>query len=296
MSRTLVALFDSYDDAARTVRRLEEAGVSYRDISLIATEAGNRNLITMGTTDDASAGAGAGLAVGTALGGGAGLLAGLGIVAIPGLGPMIAAGWLAATAAGAAAGAAAGGIIGAFTGAGLSDEDAHVHAEGVRRGGTLVTARVDEEQAATAGRILGESPAVDIAARAKAYRDAGWTRFEETAPAYTPEQIAHERAMATGRTAAGIPAASTSASRLISSDRVEGTSIYDPNGKHLGTVERLMIDPANGTVAYVVIAYGGLHGMGELTHPIPWDALTYDESLQGYRTTIMEDEIRVRPT
>ena len=55
---------------------------------------------------------------------------------------MVAAGWLVATAAGAAAGGLTGGIIGALTQAGVSDEDAQVYAEGVRRGGTLVTARV----------------------------------------------------------------------------------------------------------------------------------------------------------
>jgi hypothetical protein len=278
MSRTFVALFDSYDAAAQTVRRLEEAGVSYRDISLVANEADSRN-ITMGTTDDASAGAGAGLAVGTALGGGAGLLAGLGIVAIPGLGPMIAAGWLAATAAGAAAGAAAGGIIGAFTGAGLSEEDAHVYAEGLRRGGTIVTVRADDGQVPIASAILSDSPAADIAERARAYRESGWTRFDDTAPAVTTERIGDERP----------------ANPLIASDRVEGTTVYDANGKPLGTVRRLMIDGTRAEVAYVVMAYGGLHGMGELTHPIPWDVLTYDVSLQGYRTTLTEDEIRARP-
>lgn len=280
MSETLVGLFDRYDDAARAVRRLEEAGIPYRDISLVASEASTRQIVSMGTTDDASAGAGTGLAVGAALGGGAGLLAGLGAVVIPGLGPMIAAGWLAATAAGAAAGAAAGGLIGALTGAGLSDEDARVTAEGLRRGGTLVTARVEEAQAPTARAILSESPAVDIAARARLYREAGWSRFEETASGTLSRPAALQ---------------ATSANPLIASHRVEGTSIYDPNGKHLGSVRRLMIDRASGRVAYVVMAYGGLHGMGELTHPLPWDALTYDDRLQGYRTTITEDQIRTRP-
>ena len=76
------------------------------------------------------------------MGGTAGLPAGLGLLAIPGLGPVVAAGWLAATAVGAAAGAATGGIVGALTEAGVSEEEAHSYAEGVRRGGTLVSARV----------------------------------------------------------------------------------------------------------------------------------------------------------
>src|SRR6201988_4752355 len=94
--------------------------------------------------DDRAESAGKGAGIGAGIGGTAGLLAGLGLLAIPGLGPVVAAGWLAATAVGAAAGAATGGIIGALTEAGVSEEDAHTYAEGVRRGGTLVSARVPE--------------------------------------------------------------------------------------------------------------------------------------------------------
>jgi hypothetical protein len=67
----------------------------------------------------------------SAVGGAVGLLAGLGLLAIPGIGPVVAAGWLVSTAAGAAAGGATGGLIGALTQAGVSEEDAHVYAEGV---------------------------------------------------------------------------------------------------------------------------------------------------------------------
>ena len=83
--------------------------------------------------------AGKGAGIGAAVGGVGGLLTGLGLMAIPGVGPVVAAGWLAATAAGAVTGAAvggaAGGIIGGLTDAGVSEDDAHVYAEGVRRGG-----------------------------------------------------------------------------------------------------------------------------------------------------------------
>jgi hypothetical protein len=74
-------------------------------------------------------------------------LTGLGIMAIPGVGPVVAAGWLAATA---AVGGAAGGLIGALTDSAVPEEDAHVYAEGVRRGGALVTAKVDDARAAQA--------------------------------------------------------------------------------------------------------------------------------------------------
>jgi hypothetical protein len=68
--------------------------------------------------------------VGAVVGGAAGLLAGIGLMAIPGVGPVVAAGWLVATLTGAAAGGATGGIIGALTQAGVSKEDADVYAEG----------------------------------------------------------------------------------------------------------------------------------------------------------------------
>ena len=75
----------------------------------------------------------------------AGLLAGLGMLAISGLGPVVAAGWLVSTAALAVTGGAAGGLIGSLTQHGVDEDEDNAYAEGVRRGGTLVTARVPEE-------------------------------------------------------------------------------------------------------------------------------------------------------
>lgn len=80
--------------------------------------------------------------MGAALGGAAGLVAGVGAFVLPGIGTVIAAGWLAGALAGAVAGGAAGGVVGAMIEAGISDNDAADYAEGVRRGGTLVTIRV----------------------------------------------------------------------------------------------------------------------------------------------------------
>jgi uncharacterized membrane protein len=80
--------------------------------------------------------------IGAALGGAAGLLAGLAAFVVPGIGAVVAAGWLATALAGAVAGGAAGGVVGALIEAGISENDAAGYAEGVRRGGTLVTIRV----------------------------------------------------------------------------------------------------------------------------------------------------------
>jgi hypothetical protein len=143
--RVLTALFDEYEAAAQVVDDLEAAGIPHADISIVANRPGSDAAAPPAGRAarhpaDAADGAGTGATVGTVLGGGAGLLAGLGLLAIPGLGPVIAAGWLVAAVTGAGVGAAAGGLIGGLTGAGLSEGDAETYAEGVRRGGTLVSA------------------------------------------------------------------------------------------------------------------------------------------------------------
>lgn len=100
---------------------------------------------TMDATDAETSGAATGAGVGAVAGGGAGLLAGLGMIAIPGIGPLVAAGWLAATAVGAVGGAVVGGTIGALTDLGISDEDAPVFDEAMRRGNVALTVRFPEE-------------------------------------------------------------------------------------------------------------------------------------------------------
>jgi sporulation protein YlmC with PRC-barrel domain len=83
---------------------------------------------------------------------------------------------------------------------------------------------------------------------------------------------------------------------LIESDRVEGTYVYDPNGSHIGTIKRLMIEKISGKVAYAVMSFGGFLGMGADEHTIPWNKLNYDTSLGGYRTDITEEQLRGAPT
>ena len=120
------------------------------------------------------------------------LLAGIGALAIPGIGPVVAAGWLVSTLAGAvtggAAGAATGGLIGSLTNSGVSEREAHVYAEGVRRGGSLVTVRTDEARAVEVERIM-DRRSIDWAERDRSYRSEGWERFDPDAPAYTPPAL-----------------------------------------------------------------------------------------------------------
>ena len=135
--RILSALFDSYDEAASAVRSLKDAGIPADDISLVANNA--KGLIKEETHTHSETNAPTGAGLGAATGAGVGLLAGLGALAVPGIGPVVAAGWLLSTAVGAALGATSGGILGALLKAGVTEDDAHVYAEGIRRGGTLVT-------------------------------------------------------------------------------------------------------------------------------------------------------------
>jgi stress response protein YsnF len=147
---TISRLYKDYETGARVVAEVERAGIPHSDISIIANnDSGwfDRNRSKRidrdaDGTDDRAEGAAAGAGIGATLGGVAGVLAGLGMLAIPGIGPVVAAGWLASTAAMAAAGGAAGGLIGALTQSGIGEREAHAYAEGVRRGGTLVTVRV----------------------------------------------------------------------------------------------------------------------------------------------------------
>ena len=193
MKKTATGLFDDYSDARAAVSALEARGIPSDDISIVSNNVDERRT---GDTN-AAEGAGTGAGSGAAVGGVGGLLTGLGIMAIPGVGPVVAAGWLAATAAGAAAGAvaggAAGGIIGAMTESGVPEEHAHVYAEGVRRGGTLVTARVEENLYAEAEAVLRQSNWVDPVERRAAYTEQGWTRFDETLDPYGPAEIEQER-------------------------------------------------------------------------------------------------------
>ncbi len=210
MTVTISRLYDDPKAAHRAVMDLEAAGITSRDISIVASNADNwydgsskkmsRKVDRDADgADDRAEGAGVGAGIGAALGGAAGLLAGLGLMAIPGLGPVVAAGWLAATATGAVAGGAAGGIIGALTQAGVSKSDAEVYAEGVRRGGTLVSARVADGQRARVEAILDQA-AINIREREQNWRDTGWTGFDPSAKPYSADQIRTEREIYRERT------------------------------------------------------------------------------------------------
>jgi hypothetical protein len=118
---------------------------------------------------------------------------------------VVAAGWLAAAAAGAIAVGAAGGVIGLLAEAGVATNDAEIYAESIRRGGSLVSARVAESDRARLEAVLHPS-SVDIAQRRADLTSSGWTAFDPKAPDFTEEEVANEREL---RKAAGTPKANT---------------------------------------------------------------------------------------
>ena len=206
MTVTISRLYNSYPDAQAAINRLEAAGVDHGDISVLASNADgwykDDHPAKPGTfpdrdldgKDDRSEAAGTGAGVGAALGGTAGVLTGLGLIAIPGVGPIVAAGWLVSALTGAAAGGATGGVLGALTQAGVSKDEADIYAESLRRGGAVVSARVTDADASRLQAAL-DSSAVQVADRGAFYRKSGWKTFDPAARPYTADQVKKERSL-----------------------------------------------------------------------------------------------------
>jgi uncharacterized protein (TIGR02271 family) len=212
MAKTVVGLFDDFNDAQRVVQELTNAGFSRNDISLVANDArgeyaGMSRSVGGAKTDKTEAEqAGSGALAGAGVGAALGLLAGLAALAIPGIGPVIAAGPIAtalgSTAIGAGLGAAAGGLVGPLVDAGVPHSEAELYSEGVRRGGTLVTVNATDDMADRAMDIMNRFNVVDIDERGTNYRESGWKRFDVDAQPYTADEINKFRSGATTKRAA----------------------------------------------------------------------------------------------
>jgi hypothetical protein len=196
MVKTVVGTFDSISEASAAARDVRNAGFLPDDVNVVANNTQRLGGDTVRTTDAAetkTSGAATGVLTGGALGGVAGLAASLMGLAIPGIGPILAAGPIAALLAGAGAGAVAGGLIGGLTDMGVPEEHAQYYAEAVRRGGALVTVRVDESRADEAERILREHGAYDIEDRVVQWRSEGWTGYNPNAEPFSFDEVERER-------------------------------------------------------------------------------------------------------
>ena len=183
MSKTVIGLMDNIGEAQAVVKDLTASGIDREDIGFMANQrhaVPESRYLNEGEGSRTASGALTGAGTGAAVGGIAGLALSLAPLAIPGIGPILAAGPIAATLAGAGLGAVTGGVIGALTNLGVPEEEAHYYAEGVRRGAILVTVAAESEAVAdTAVEVMKRHGAVDIEERAAQWKKQGWKgRFE----------------------------------------------------------------------------------------------------------------------
>ncbi len=196
MANTVAGLFKDILDAQALIEDLLGAGFPRDSISLIT------NTRTPDTTptgpalgedeinEDKSAGTAARAVAGGVLGGTAGVLAAAAALAVPGIGLASAIGPAMTILGGAVAGALGGGTIGALTHVGIPEEHAHIYAEGVRRGLTLVTVTGTASQAARAARLMHAHPVMDVEEHAGEWRKRGWAGFDVQAPPLSRPELA----------------------------------------------------------------------------------------------------------
>jgi hypothetical protein len=187
MPPTVVGLFDKAEQAQQTVQDLLDNGVPSADISLVMRNPRDAPPPAPSThAADTAERVAAGAFGGGVLGGVLGVLVGVSGLVIPGIGPILAAGPLAAAIssalAGASLGAVSGGLLGAMTVAGVPEEQAHAYAEGVRRGGTLVAVTTDAILGSAVYDLMRRHGVVDIDVRSATWRRSGWERFDPNAP------------------------------------------------------------------------------------------------------------------
>lgn len=185
--RTVVGLFDDVDIARKVVSELIEKGFDRDDISLVARQYETDNIVEvdLDTADDTAEGAALGAVSGGVVGGLTGLLVGAGALAIPGIGPIVAAGPIITALTGAGIGAATGGVLGALVGLGIPEDDVEYYAEGIRRGGTLVAVKTDENWVERATEIMNRHNPVDVESRSIYWRETGWDGFDADADVYS---------------------------------------------------------------------------------------------------------------
>lgn len=169
MSTAVFCIVPSQTEASEIVSRLKLAGFAMNDISvLFPDKAGTRDFAHEKNTK-APEGAAAGAGAGGVLGGTLGLLAGIGLLAIPGVGPFIAAGPIMAALSGAAVGAAVGGITGALIGMGIPEIEAKRYEGKIKDGNILISVHAaTSERAATAKKLFEDAKASDISSATEA--------------------------------------------------------------------------------------------------------------------------------
>jgi hypothetical protein len=199
--KSVSGLFDSYAEARHAADELMVYGAPASRISIIASDLRGEYTATRGDGESPS-GTGAGALTGGLMGGAAGVAVGLTGLTIPILGPVIAAGPIVAALAGAGMGAVVGGLMGALASVGVDSDEARIYAEGIRRGGAVVTVECNDDEIEALAAILSRHGVVDIARRAEAWRRDGWRDFDPAAQPYTLADIEREQAFNRSRESA----------------------------------------------------------------------------------------------
>ncbi len=199
--KTVSGLFDSYAEAKHAADELMIYGTPASRISIVASDLQGRYTAIRGD-EAAPDDAGTGALRGGILGGAAGVAVGLTGLTIPILGPVIAAGPIVAALAGAGMGAVVGGLIGALASVGVDAEEARIYAEGIRRGGAVVTVECSDDEAAALAAILARNGVADSAKRADAWRREGWRDLDPAEQPYTLADIEREQAFNRARDSA----------------------------------------------------------------------------------------------
>ena len=239
MAKTVVALYDNFDTARSAVEALVDAGFDRSDLSLVANDA-NGKYADYVNDDGVSAGEGAGF------GAVVGALVGLGVALIPGVGPVLAAGPLAAAlfaGIGAASGAVTGGVVAGLVDFGIPEEHAETYAEGIRRGGTLVSVHVTQDEwADRAQTVLNRYNPVDINERSGEWHASGWTGYDAAAAPYVDHTFDQTRAVGT-TTSTTTAVAPVTTYRPYSDYEQEFRTNYNTNYANSG-YDYTMYDPA----------------------------------------------------
>jgi hypothetical protein len=186
----IVALYDHYEKASQAVSDIVATGISHDKISLLANNlSGDHPALVsnpavagedFAARDEAQPAAVTGVEVGISVG----VLLSVSALLIPGIGPLVAAGALAV------AGGVIGGAIGLLTEHGISHADSHLYAEGLKRGGTLVTVAADESQLDAIRQVFKAHGAIDIEKRGATWTAEGWVSFDHEADHPSVEELA----------------------------------------------------------------------------------------------------------
>jgi hypothetical protein len=175
MANAIAGFFRTQEEGERARTALYQAGFAQDEVSLLSGNVPEKDVPKVGPpARDLGSQSEAG--TDAFIGGAVGLAAGAVALAIPGIGPLLAAGPIAGAIGGLTAGAAVGGVVGLLKDHGISEEEAEFYAEGVRRGGALVTVHnVDDDRGKTAREVLDDSGAIEVEKLADAWRRDGWT-------------------------------------------------------------------------------------------------------------------------